>query len=63
MKLNLAHGSNQLLNPRRSRHVVFRFNSAFPYGPSDWALWAGRALTSGIDLGFAFGAGAPVRDV
>lgn len=38
-------------------NVVFRFNSAFPYGSNDGAVWAGRGLTSAIDLGFAFRAG------
>lgn len=38
-------------------NVVLRFNSAFPYGSNDGAVWAGRGLTSAIDLGFAFRAG------
>ncbi|MDQ6873106.1 MAG: hypothetical protein M3037_14065, partial [Gemmatimonadota bacterium] len=38
-------------------NLVFRFNSAFPYGSNDGAVWAGRGLTSAIDLGFAFRAG------
>ena len=38
-------------------NVVFRFNSAFPYGSNDGAVWAGRGLTSAIDLGFAFRVG------
>jgi len=38
-------------------NAVFRFNSAFPYGSNDGAVWAGRGLTSAIDLGFAFRAG------
>ncbi len=38
-------------------NVVFRFNSAFPYGSNDGAVWAGRGLTSAIDMGFAFRAG------
>jgi hypothetical protein len=38
-------------------NVEFRFNSAFPYGSNDGAVWAGRGLTSAIDLGFAFRAG------
>jgi hypothetical protein len=38
-------------------NIVFRFNSAFPYGSNDGAVWAGRGLTSAIDLGFAFRAG------
>jgi len=38
-------------------NVVFRFNSAFPYGSNDGAVWAGRGLTSAIDLGSAFRAG------
>jgi len=37
--------------------VVFRYNTAFPYGSNDGAVWAGRGLTSAIDLGFAFRAG------
>ena len=37
--------------------VVFRFNSAFPYGSNDGAVWAGRGITSAFDLGFAFRAG------
>lgn len=36
---------------------VLRYNSAFPYGSNDGAVWAGRGLTSAIDLGFAFRAG------
>jgi len=38
-------------------NVVFRFNSDFPWGSNDGAVWAGRGLTSAIDLGFAFRAG------
>ena len=38
-------------------NVVLRFNSAFPYGSNDGAVWAGRGLTSAIDFGFAFRAG------
>ena len=38
-------------------NVVFRFNSAFPYGSNDGAVWAGRGLTSAIDLGFTFRTG------
>jgi hypothetical protein len=38
-------------------NVVFRFNSAFPWGSNDGAVWAGRGLTSALDLGFAFRAG------
>jgi len=38
-------------------NAVFRFNSAFPYGSNDGAVWAGRGLTSALDLGFAFRAG------
>ncbi len=37
--------------------VVFRFNTAFPYGSNDGAVWAGRGLTSAIDFGFAFRVG------
>ena len=36
---------------------VLRYNSAFPYGSDDGAVWAGRGLTSAIDLGFAFRVG------
>jgi hypothetical protein len=38
-------------------NAVFRYNSAFPYGSNDGAVWAGRGLTSAIDFGFAFRAG------
>jgi hypothetical protein len=38
-------------------NAVLRFNSAFPYGSNDGAVWAGRGLTSALDLGFAFRAG------
>jgi hypothetical protein len=38
-------------------NAVFRYNSAFPYGSNDGAVWAGRGLTSAIDLGFAFRVG------
>src|SRR3954469_12713897 len=38
-------------------NTVLRYNSAFPYGSNDGAVWAGRGLTSAIDLGFAFRAG------
>ena len=38
-------------------NVVFRLNTAFPYGSNDGAVWAGRGLTSATDLGFAFRAG------
>ena len=37
--------------------AVLRFNSRFPYGSNDGAVWAGRGLTSAIDLGFAFRVG------
>lgn len=37
--------------------AVLRYNSAFPYGSNDGAVWAGRGLTSALDLGFAFRAG------
>jgi hypothetical protein len=33
--------------------VAARYNSAFPYGSNDGAIWAGRGLTSSIDLGAA----------
>jgi hypothetical protein len=35
-------------------NAVLRYNSAFPYGSNDGAVWAGRGLTSALDLGFAF---------
>jgi hypothetical protein len=35
-------------------NAVLRFNSAFPYGSNDGAVWAGRGLTSAVDFGFAF---------
>ena len=35
-------------------NAVLRFNSEFPYGSNDGAVWAGRGLTSAVDLGFAF---------
>jgi len=38
-------------------NAVLRYNSAFPYGSNDGAVWAGRGLTSAVDLGFAFSAG------
>lgn len=38
-------------------NAVLRYNSAFPYGSNDGAVWAGRGLTSAVDLGFAFRAG------
>jgi hypothetical protein len=38
-------------------NAVLRYNSAFPYGSNDGAVWAGRGLTSALDLGFAFRAG------
>lgn len=38
-------------------NVVFRYNSAFPYGSNDGAVWAGRGLTSALDLGIAFRVG------
>lgn len=38
-------------------NTVLRYNSAFPYGSNDGAVWAGRGLTSAIDFGFAFRAG------
>lgn len=33
------------------------YNSAFPYGSNDGALWAGRGLTSAVQVGFALRAG------
>ncbi len=38
-------------------NAVLRFNSAFPYGSNDGAVWAGRGLTSALDFGFAFRVG------
>ena len=38
-------------------NAVLRYNSAFPYGSNDGAVWAGRGLTSALDLGFAFRVG------
>lgn len=38
-------------------NVVLRYNSAFPYGSNDGAVWAGRGLTSALDVGFALRAG------
>ena len=38
-------------------NAVLRYNTAFPYGSNDGAVWAGRGLTSALDLGFAFRAG------
>ena len=38
-------------------NLVFRVNTAFPYGSNDGAVWAGRGLTSAIDLGFALRVG------
>jgi hypothetical protein len=35
-------------------NAVLRYNSAFPYGSNDGAVWAGRGLTSAVDLGFTF---------
>jgi hypothetical protein len=35
-------------------NAVLRYNSAFPYGSNDGAVWAGHGLTSALDLGFAF---------
>jgi len=37
--------------------AVFRYNSGFPYGSNDGAVWAGRGLTSALDLGFALRVG------
>jgi hypothetical protein len=39
-------------------NAVLRYNTAFPYGSNDGAVWAGRGLTSALDLGFAFRVGA-----
>ena len=38
-------------------NAVLRYNSAFPYGSNDGAVWAGRGLTAALDLGFTFRAG------
>jgi hypothetical protein len=38
-------------------NAVLRYNSAFPYGSNDGAIWAGRGMTSALDLGFTFRAG------
>lgn len=38
-------------------NVVLRYNTAFPYGSNDGAVWAGRGLTSALDLGFTFRVG------
>jgi hypothetical protein len=38
-------------------NAVWRYNSAFPYGSHYGAVWAGRGLTSALDLGFAFRVG------
>jgi hypothetical protein len=38
-------------------NAVLRYNSTFPYGSHNGAAWAGRGLTSALDLGFAFRAG------
>ena len=38
-------------------NAVLRYNSAFPYGSNDGAVWAGRGLTSAVDVGFAFKVG------
>ena len=43
-----------LLRPTAS----LRFNSGFPYGANDGAVWAGRGLTSAIEAGFAVRYGA-----
>jgi hypothetical protein len=37
--------------------AVLRYNSAFPYGSNDGAVWPGRGLTWAIDLGVAFRVG------
>jgi len=33
--------------------VAWRFNSSFPYGWNDGALWAGRGVTTAVQAGFA----------
>ena len=33
--------------------VALRFNSTFPYGWNDGALWAGRGITTAVQAGFA----------
>jgi hypothetical protein len=38
-------------------NVTVRFNSAFPYGANDGAIWAGRGLTPAIEGGFVAVAG------
>jgi hypothetical protein len=38
-------------------NAVLRYNSAFPYGSNDGAVWAGRGLTAALDAGFAFRVG------
>ena len=38
-------------------NAVLRYNSAFPYGSNDGAVWAGRGVTSALDLGLVFRAG------
>jgi hypothetical protein len=38
-------------------NVVFRYNSAFPYGSNDGAVWAGKGFTSALDFGFTFKVG------
>lgn len=35
-------------------NAVLRYNTAWPYGSNDGAVWAGRGLTSALDLGFTF---------
>jgi hypothetical protein len=37
--------------------VALRFNSAYPYGSNDGAIWAGRGLTPSIAAGFSIMAG------
>lgn len=69
-RLAVARGSHPLSgkgdytdSPARSSftilpiNTVFRYNSSFPYGSNDGAVWAGRGLTSALDLGFAFRVG------
>jgi hypothetical protein len=38
-------------------NAVLRYNSAFPYGSNDGAVWQGRGVTSALDLGIAFRVG------
>jgi hypothetical protein len=36
---------------------AFRYNTTFPYGSNDGAIWAGRGLTSSVEGGFVVKAG------